>query len=417
MAGPLLEVHYSYHLGPENRLAEARGLPTMAGMTMTIETQDPRQREAELVAWAASFAPLLAANAARHDAEGSWVADSYEHLREAGLLALAVPTELGGKGATVRQTAMVMRELAQHCGSTALAMSMHQHVTAFTAWRFRRQLPGAEATLRRIVDDRIVLVSTGGGDFVRPRGEAVRVDGGYRVSGRKIFASQSPAGSVMSTMFPFDDPERGRRVLNMAVPFSDAGVTVHDNWDTLGMRGTASNDVTITDVFVPDERVLADRPYGVIDPPLQVIASIAFQIIGAVYLGVAESAAAAAIASLTGQPRSSDQSVQRGVGLMRNRLQVAAWALEGAMAEIGDDAQPSMENVAAVMAAKREIANAGIEVCDLAMEVAGGASFFRGSPIERAYRDIRGAKFHPLNNEATLLHAGRLALGLPCDEV
>ena len=102
---------------------------------------------------------------------------------------------------------------------------------------------------------------------------------------------------------------------------------------------------------------------------------------------------------------------------MRNRLQVAGWALEGALAVVGDDPAPSMETVAAVMAAKREIAIAGIEVCDLAMEIAGGGAFFKGSPIERAYRDIRGAKFHPLSTEPTLLHAGRLALGLPCDEV
>ena len=248
-------------------------------MTTLIETQDPQAREAELVAWAATFGPVLAEHAARHDAEGSWVQESFEQLRDAGLLALAVPTELGGMGATIRQTAMVMRELAHHCGSTALALSMHQHVTNFTAWRYRRELPGAEATLRRIVDDRIVIVSTGGGDFVRPRGEAVRVDGGYKVSGRKIFASQSPVGAVMATMFPFEDPERGLRVLNLAVPFNDPGVTVHDNWDTLGMRGTASNDVTIDDVFVPDERVLADRPYGVVDPPLQIVASIAFPIV------------------------------------------------------------------------------------------------------------------------------------------
>ena len=102
---------------------------------------------------------------------------------------------------------------------------------------------------------------------------------------------------------------------------------------------------------------------------------------------------------------------------MRHRLRVAGWALDGALAVVGDDPAPSMETVAAVMAAKREIALAGIEVCDLAMEVAGGAAFFKGSPIERAYRDIRGAKFHPLTPEATLLHAGRLALGLPCDEM
>ena len=272
-------------------------------MTTMTEIQDPKTREDELVAWAAGFGPILAEHAARHDAEGTWVQESFEHLRDAGFLALAVPTELGGMGATIRQTAMVMRELAHHCASTALALSMHQHVTNFTAWRYRRELPGAEATLRRIVDDRIVLVSTGGGDFVSPRGEAVRVEGGYKVSGRKIFASQSPVGTVMSTMFPFDDPERGLRVLNMAVPFNDPGVTIGDNWNTLGMRGTASNDVTITDVFVPDERVLADRPHGVVDPPLQLIASIAFSIINAVYLGVAEAAAAAAIDIASGEPR------------------------------------------------------------------------------------------------------------------
>ena len=385
-------------------------------MTTTIETQDAQAREAELVAWAASLGPVLAEHAARHDDEGTWVAESYEHLRQNGLLALAVPTELGGMGATIRQTAMVMRELAHHCGSTALAMSMHQHVTAFTAWRYRRGLPGAEATLRRIVDDRIVLVSTGGGDFVRPRGEAVKVDGGYKVSGRKIFASQSVAGSVMSALFPVDG-EAGRRVVSVTIPLDDPGVIVHDNWNTLGMRGTASNDVTITDVFVPDERVLADRPHGVVDPPLQVIASIAFSIVAPVYYGVAESAAAAAIDQLTGQTRAADPSVQRTIGLMRNRLQVAGWAIDGALAIVGDDPTPSMETVAAVMAAKREVANAGIEVCDLAMEATGGGSFFKGSPIERAYRDVRGAKFHPFSNEQTLLHAGRLALGLPCDEV
>ncbi len=74
-----------------------------------------------------------------------------------------------------------------------------------------------------------------------------------------------------------------------------------------------------------------------------------------------------------------------------------------------------METVAAVMTAKREVALAGLEVCDLAMDVAGGAAFFKGSAIERAYRDIRAAKFHPLTLESTLLHAGRLALGVPCD--
>jgi alkylation response protein AidB-like acyl-CoA dehydrogenase len=69
------------------------------------------------------------------------------------------------------------------------------------------------------------------------------------------------------------------------------------------------------------------------------------------------------------------------------------------------------------MIAKREIALAGVEVCDLAMEVGGGAAFFKGSVIERCYRDIRGIKFHPLPPEGTLLHAGKLTLGQPVDEL
>jgi alkylation response protein AidB-like acyl-CoA dehydrogenase len=95
---------------------------------------------------------------------------------------------------------------------------------------------------------------------------------------------------------------------------------------------------------------------------------------------------------------------------MATRLRVGSWALEGALDAVGDDPQPSMETVAAVMAAKREIALGGVEVCDIAMEAAGGAAFFKGSPIERAYRDIRAAKFHPLTPELTLLQAGQLAL-------
>lgn len=360
---------------------------------------------------AKAIGPAIAEHAARHDAEGTFVAEAYDALRDAGLLTAAVPTELGGDGATIAELTELQRELAHHCGSTALASSMHQHVVAFTAWRYRRGLPGAEATLRRVADEGILLVSTGGGDYTHPRGEAVKVDGGYRVSGHKRFASQSEHGTAMSTMFVYDDPEQGRRVLNMAVPIAAEGVTVTDNWDALGMRGTASNDIVVDDVFVPEERVLANRPYGVVDPPLQVISQIAFTIISGAYLGVAESAYDAAVVAAA--PKAESPLIQRRLGVMRHRLQVASWALDGALGAIGEDVQPSHDAYLAVMLAKTEVAEAGIEVCDLAMDVAGGPAYFRGSVIERAYRDIRAAKFHPLTPEATWIEAGRRALGQP----
>jgi alkylation response protein AidB-like acyl-CoA dehydrogenase len=380
-------------------------MSTITALTTPISTDDA-------VAWADALGRRAAAHTRIHDRDGSFVSEAYDDLRSEGYLALGVPTELGGRGASTRTVAMAQRQLARHCGSTALASSMHQHVTLFTAWRYRRGLPGAEATLRRIADEGIVLVSTGGADLTRPHGEAVRVEGGYRVSGTKIFASQAPVGTVMSTMFSFEDPDQGRRVLNMAVPLGADGVTVLDNWDALGMRGTGSHSVELRDVLVPEDKVLANRPWGTVDPPLQVILSIAIPVISAVYLGIAEAARDHAVAAVTGTARADDPVTQRAVGLMDARLRVASWALDGAYATTGDDVQASMDTVAAVMAAKREIALAGMEVCDTAIDVAGGRGYHRSSPLERCYRDIRGVKFHPFTPEETLVHAGRLSLGL-----
>ncbi len=333
------------------------------------------------------------------------------------MLALAVPTKLGGHGATVRETALVVRELAHHCGSTALALAMHHHLTAAAAIRHRQGVPGSDRLLRRIADENIVLATSGASDFTRPRGNATRAEGGYRVSGRKRFASQSPAATLLATMFPIEDPDDGLRVLNVMMPLTSRGVRVEDNWDALGMRGSGSNDVTIDDVFVADEDVVAVRPYGVLDPPLQVASIVGGSMISAVYLGIAESAAVAAVDVVRGSTRADDQLVVRLVGLLRTRLRIATWALDGVLNVVSDTFEPSMDLLAAVMAAKGEVARAGMDVCDLAMEVAGGSAFFRGSVIERAYRDIRAAKFHQLQPEASLLHAGRVSLGLPCDEV
>jgi alkylation response protein AidB-like acyl-CoA dehydrogenase len=126
----------------------------------------------------------------------------------------------------------------------------------------------------------------------------------------------------------------------------------------------------------------------------------------------ASSEAAYAEAVTAAARRADNPFLQRDIGLMRHKLQVAAWALDGALAMIGDDPAPSHDRFLAAMAAKAEVACAGIEVCDLAMDVGGGPAFFKGSVIERCYRDIRAAKFHPLTPEATLVESGRQALGV-----
>jgi acyl-CoA dehydrogenase len=371
----------------------------------------------DFVSMAGDLGRQIGEAAAEHDRDGTFVTEAYELFRSSGWLTLAVPTELGGMGATIGQVAAAQAELARYCGSSALAVAMHHHVTLFQAWRYRRQMPGAETVLRRIVDDRIVIVSTGGNDFTRPNGTAVKVDGGYLVEGRKVFASQVPEGNVMSTMFVIEDPDGERRILSMGVPVAADGVEVVETWDTLGMRGTGSHDIVLTGVFVPDAAVISNRPWGTVDPPLMTIIAHAFPVVAAVYLGVAEGARDRALELLRGSSKTEDPVIQRLVGLIDYRLRTARWALFSAMAENGDDPEPSMDNVVRTMQAKRVVAEEAVAACDLVMEAVGGASYFRKTGIERAVRDVRGIVFHPFTPEATLIHAGRVALGLPADQM
>ena len=106
----------------------------------------------------------------------------------------------------------------------------------------------------------------------------------------------------------------------------------------------------------------------------------------------------------------------RQIGEMRARLQVARWALLGAVADMGDDPALDEATLATVMTAKRHAVVEARAVVDTALEVAGGAAFYRRSPLERAYRDVRGGPFHPLTPEATLTllgeRAGRVAVAL-----
>ncbi|MGH2685373.1 MAG: acyl-CoA dehydrogenase family protein [Actinomycetota bacterium] len=383
----------------------------------TIEQTNGTDVIGRFVPLAAELGQQFSTHAAQHDRDGTFVTEAFDIIRESGYLALAVPTELGGMGATIGQVSAAQAEMARHDAAAALAVSMHLHITLFGTWRYRREMPGAEAMLRRVVNDRIILVSTGGSDFTRPNGTAVKVDGGYRVTGRKIFASQVPVGDVFSTMFTFEDPDEGRKVLGMSIPVGAEGVEVIETWDTMGMRGTGSHDVQMTDVFVTDAQVTSVRPWGVIDPPLMTIIAHAMPPIAGVYLGVAEGARDRAIAHVLGTPKADDPSVQRLAGLLDYRLRVARWALFGAIAQIGDDPQPSMQNVVAAMQAKRAVAEEAVAATDLAMEITGGAGYFRKLGIEQAVRDVRGVRFHPLTPELTLLHAGKVALGLSADEM
>ena len=357
--------------------------------------------------------PAFAARAAAHDADDSFVADNYAELRAHRVFSAGVPAELGGGGASHAELADVLRVLATYCSSTALALSMHTHQVLIPTWRWRHEQAPVEPFLRRVAAEELVLVSSGGSDWVAGSGTAEKVEGGYRVTGRKVFGSGTPTGDLLMTMAIYDDPKDGPTVLHFAIPLSAPGVKIQDTWRTLGMRGTGSHDTVLDGVFVPDAAIGVRRPAGRWSLPMHVTAAIALPLIYAVYVGVAE--AARALALDVAAKRRDDPTIQRLVGEMDNELTAARLAHRH-MLDVATQSPMGAETTGQILIGRTLIAQTVIKTVERAMEVAGGAGFFRSLGLERLFRDVQGARYHQVREPAQLLYAGRLALGLDVND-
>ena len=377
-------------------------------MLATTETKTPEY----WYAVADRIAAEIGAAAATHDCDGSFVGENYALLREAGLIGAAVPVELGGDGLDYRTLCGVVRRLGRACGSTALALSMHCHQVAVAAWRWQHMQAPTDGLLRRVAAENLVLVSSGGSDWLQGSGTATKVEGGFLVNARKVFSSGCQAGNILMTSAIYDDPEAGPSVLHFGIPFSAEGVAILDTWDTMGMRGTGSHDVELTDVFLADAAVSGRRPQGKWHPLFHIISMIAFPLIYSAYLGVAEGARDAALAAAKRKP--ANAGLIALAGEMQNAIWTAGVALD-AMIGTAETAQPGPETTSQVMTGRTVAGRAAIRTVEIALELTGGGAFYKGSPVERAFRDIQGARFHPLQEPAQKDMSGRLALGLDID--
>jgi len=339
--------------------------------------------------------PAFEARASRHDGDDSFVAENYADLKRYGFFAATVPTELGGGGLSHSGMCEVLRTLAQYCGSTALAHSMHQHLLAANLWKARRG-QGGEEMLRRVAATQPVLVSTGARDWLESNGEAIRCEGGFRVKAMKFFASQSAVGDVLVTSAPYHDPEQGWQVLHFPLPMSAEGVTVMNDWRTLGMRGTGSHTVRLDGVFVPDSSIQLRRPQGEFHPFWNVILTVAMPLIMSVYVGIAQKAARLAIESARRQ-KEPKVHLPAAVGEMCNELTSAELHLKDMIRIANDlDFEAEDRNGQDILSRKSNVAGACVGVVTKAMAIAGGQGFYRSFGLERLFRDVQAAKYHPL---------------------
>jgi alkylation response protein AidB-like acyl-CoA dehydrogenase len=368
-----------------------------------------------IVATAEELGMIFGSRAERNDETDSFVAENFESLRQSGLVEAGVPRELGGAGATVDELAEMLRTLARHCGSTALAFSMHTHQVAIPAWRWRHQnLKLVEPLLKRVAAERIILLSSGGSDWIAGSGTAEPVENGYKITARKIFTSAAPAGALLMTGAVLRREGEPDAVLHFGIPMNSPHVKVLDNWKALGMRGTGSHDVLIEGHIVPETAVALKRNAREWHPLYQIIATIAFPLIYSVYLGVAEAARDIAV-KLAGK-RPQIHHVTELIGRMDTALLGARLAQQSLLATVRKNS-PGAASVNEIMMAKHLLTRHALETVELAMEAAGGAGFYRAQGLERRFRDIQGARYHPLQQGPQALYAGSMALGQPVDKI
>ncbi len=362
---------------------------------------------------AAELGREFAARAAEHDENDSFVAENYSTLKEQRFFSAGVPAELGGGGLTHVELAAVIRELARHCSATALAFSMHTHQIATLAWMFRNGNTMPEPLLRRVAAENLILIASGGSDWLNSSGKLEKVDGGYRFNARKVFASGVPAGDLLMTGGIYDDPEKGPTVIHFPLSLKAEGVKVMNNWKTLGMRGTASHDVEIKDVFLPDAAMGGlQRPSGKWHPFFHAVCLIAVPVFNSAYLGVAQ--AARDLAIKISARKKDEPGTAFIVGELENAY-VTAQIAHQSMIELSQSAKPGPEATSAMMVRRTIFGTAALRTVDKALEAAGGVGFYRAAGLERLFRDIQGVRYHPLQEKPQLRLTGRVLLGLDID--
>ena len=388
------------------------------------------EREQRFIDVAAGLADEFAPRAAQHDREGSFPFENYARLKATGYTTLTIPEALGGMGASLLERIKAQERLAQGCGPTTLAVNMHFNVVSLLVhvWR-RHKTPQVETMLREIADGRLIVGGSGSEpdnavSVLRPRTAATRVAGGWRVTGRKIFATQSVAldryfAEATCADRTLDDAPANRKgtIISFLIPPDTPGFTIKDDWDTLGMRATESRSTEFEDTFIADARVFLKRPVFARGGVTEMFPRAPFSI-GSVYVGIAAAARNFVVDFMRDRPRfplprpmSHLPSVYTKVGEMDALLEAARAVLWKAAAEA--DVEPPRTWLRKSVAARMVAIENAVRVVDLALRAVGGASYFKRLPLERYYRDIRAGLYHPFDSDESLELLGKTAFGIP----
>jgi alkylation response protein AidB-like acyl-CoA dehydrogenase len=370
----------------------------------------------------------FATRSGEHDRDASHPIENYDRLRREGFLQLTVGKEWGGAGASFLDHTIAYEALGQGCPSTALAFNMHASVVMPIL-----QSPEVSHSSKAMIADLVVqqqkLI---GGNFSEPgttsligerplSARARRVDDGYSITGRKMFASMLQAADyVMVMAYPHDAtaPFAGMLLL---VPADAPGRRVNANWDTLGMRATRSDSLVLEDCRVPESAMLfhADDTRRFRHDYLNWF----WGSYTAVYLGIA----VAAYDELRrvmharqpygyGQSLAYHPDVRRHIAELSVDLE-AARLITYRSAWLSDTEGPTAETTAALYRAKYIVGEAVTRITRIALTLGGAHEIFKGSRLERLFRDGAIAPIQPPPADFCLWNMGLHELGLDLADV
>jgi alkylation response protein AidB-like acyl-CoA dehydrogenase len=406
---------------------------------MQYQLQATTETGRMLVALAETHAADFATRAARHDREGSFPFENLEELKASGYIYAPIPTAYGGLGVdSVHDVLVAASRLAEGDPSLAVGVNMHlvtmmsmarQHSVACN----REDGTRAAATgtqMEGIVRTGAVIaaaVSEPDQDLLRQKTRADRDGDGWILSGRKIISSMAPCATHFAVSVDYTDAEGEDRYAYAIVPRETAGVTVHDDWDALGMRASGSVSITFENCRIPNgpgRGALA----GVITTEYLEQTLTSGPAHAAASLGVAEAAQQVTVET------AAQRRLRKGDGAIRptarhlaaeNAIDLgAARAMLGRALALIDEhyaAHPagygSLDEAyalfAEVHAAKTFVNQAAVRIVDRSMTIVGGGAFMNAHPLSRLYRDARaGAFMQPLGANLAYEYIGAVALGM-----
>ena len=374
----------------------------------------------------------FAQRAQHYDNEASFPFKNYDDMRETGILAMTVPKSLGGLGVEYADYALLAAEMGRWCGATALTYNMHACTPLWTghiaddlemsAAARKQHQKYRELHFTRIVEEGAIFAQPFSEGSAAAAGKApfgtmaAKVDGGWVLNGKKIFASLSGAANYYGVLCTEDKKDfTVKDTLFMAVPSDADGVSIVGPWDPVGMRATVSRTLLLENVFIADEQML--MPAGVYHQAARRWPHM-FLTLCPTYMGIAQAAYDFTVSYLRGEvegipvKRRMYPTKQITVAEMWIKLQQTWAVFKQATSEARLD--PSKNDRLRAYAAQYTVMENANEMCRLALRTCGGQSMLKSLPLERLYRDSRlGSLMLPWTAELCLDRLGRETLYEP----